>query len=74
MLGVLDEQRIDVDDVALDQQVVRPLPQLDQGPRDDVDEAPGELAERRAVAFARELARDARGDFARCRPNRPTAL
>ncbi len=40
VLGVLDEQRIDVDDMALDQQVVGPLPQLDQRPRDDVDEAP----------------------------------
>src|SRR3546814_9031696 len=53
--------RVDVDDVALDQQVVRPLPQLDQGARDDVDEAPGEFAERGAVAFARELSGDARG-------------
>ena len=61
VLGVLDEQRVDVDDVALDQQVVRPLPQLDQGARDDVDEAPGEFAERGAVAFARELSGDARG-------------
>src|SRR3546814_6098094 len=53
--------RSDVDDVTLDQQVVRPLPQLDQGAGDDVDEAPGEFAERGAVAFARELSGDARG-------------
>ncbi len=59
VLGVLNEQRVDVDDVALDQHVVRALPQFHQGAGDDVHEAPCELAERRAVAFAGELPRDA---------------
>ncbi len=63
VLGVLDEQRVDVDHVPLDQHVVRALPQLHQGAGDDVDEAPRELAERRAVALARELARNAGGHF-----------
>ncbi|MNF96726.1 hypothetical protein D3C84_795220 [compost metagenome] len=52
MLGVLDEQRVDIDHVALDQQVVRALAQLDQGAGDDVDEAPGELPKRCAIALA----------------------
>src|SRR3546814_18995042 len=52
VLGVLDEQRVDVDDVTLDQQVVRPLPQLDQGARDDVYEGPGELPERGSTGKA----------------------
>ncbi|MNZ05623.1 hypothetical protein D3C78_223490 [compost metagenome] len=64
VLGVLDEQRVDVDDVALYQQVVRALPQLHESARNDVYEAPRELAERRAVAFTGELPRNARGDFA----------
>src|SRR3546814_2443895 len=59
VLGVLDEQRVDVDDVTLDQHVVRALPQFHQGAGDDVDEAPGELAEGRAVALAGKLPRDA---------------
>ncbi len=61
--GVLHEQRIDVDDVALDQQVVRALTQFHECPRDDVDEPPREFAEGRAVALAGQLPRDARGDF-----------
>ncbi|MCY1511712.1 hypothetical protein D9M68_461490 [compost metagenome] len=60
---VFDEQCIDVDDVTLDQQVIGALAQLDQGARDDVDEAPGELAKGGTVAFAGELAGDTRGDF-----------
>src|SRR3546814_13130548 len=59
VLGVLDEQRVDVDDVTLDQHVVRALPQFHQGAGDDVDEAPGEIAEGRAVALAGKLPRDA---------------
>ena len=64
MLGVLDEQRVDVDDVPLDQHVVRALPQLHQGAGNDVHEAPCELAERRAVAFAGELPRHPGRHFA----------
>ena len=33
-LRILDEQGVDVDDMALDQQIVRPLSQLDQRPGD----------------------------------------
>ncbi|MNU05694.1 hypothetical protein D3C72_2505860 [compost metagenome] len=50
--GVLDEQGIDVDDMTLDQQVIRSLSQFYQCPGNDVDEAPGKFPERRRVAFA----------------------
>jgi len=63
VLRVLDEQCIDVDDMALDQQVVRSLSQFDQGTGDDVDEAPGEFAKSGAIAFPRELPRYAGRDF-----------
>src|SRR5690606_19220121 len=61
VFGVFDEQRVDVDHVALDLQVVRAPAEVDQGAGDDVDEAPGELAKRRRVAFSAELPGDARG-------------
>ena len=61
VLGVLDEQGVDVDDVALDQQVIGAPSQLHQGAGDDVDEAPGKFPKGRAVALAGELAGDARG-------------
>ena len=48
----------------LDQQIVGPLPQLDQGTRDDVDEAPGEFPECGRVTLTRKLSRDARGHLA----------
>ena len=64
VLGVLDEQGIDVHHMPLDQQVVGPLPQLDECTGDDVDEAPGELAKRRGIALAGELAGNARGHLA----------
>ncbi|MNG01785.1 hypothetical protein D3C84_847780 [compost metagenome] len=51
-LGVLDEQRIDVDHVLEDLFVVRAPAERDQGTGDDVDEAPGEFAEGRGIAFA----------------------
>lgn len=73
VLGVLDEQRVDVDDVPLDQHVVRALSQFHQRARNDVDEAPGELAERRAVAFAGKLPAT-RVATSLIRPKRPTAL
>ena len=63
VLGVLHEQRVDVDYVPLDQHVVRALPQFHQCARNDVDEAPCELAERCTVALAGELPGNARGDF-----------
>ncbi|KWT95166.1 hypothetical protein APY03_2517 [Variovorax sp. WDL1] len=59
VLGVFDEQRVDVDDMPLDQHVVRALPQFHERAGDDVHEPPRELSERRAVAFAGELPRDA---------------
>lgn len=62
-LGIFDEQRIDVHDVAEDLLVVRADTQRVQCAGDDVDEPPGKLAERRAVAFAGELAGDAGGDL-----------
>src|SRR3546814_1731135 len=55
VLGVLDEQRVDVDDRPLDQHVVRTLPQFHQGAGDDVDEAPGKFPESRRVAFTGAL-------------------
>src|SRR5690606_16136592 len=61
VLGVLDEQRVDVDDVALDLQIVGASPQLHQGAGDDIDEAPGEFAEGSAVALAGKLAGNACG-------------
>ncbi|MCY1185952.1 hypothetical protein D9M73_267770 [compost metagenome] len=45
----------------LDLQVVRAPTQLDQGPGDDIDETPGELAKRCGIAFTAELPGDARG-------------
>ena len=71
-LGIFDEQRIDVHDVAEDLLVVRADTQRAQRAGDDVDEPPGELTERRAVAFAGELAGE--GGDSEIRPNRPTAL
>ncbi len=62
-LRIFDEQRIDVHDVPEDLLVVRPDTQRVQRAGDDVDEPPGELAERRAVALAGELAGDACGDL-----------
>src|SRR5690606_30355042 len=58
---VLDKQRVDVDHVALDLQVVRAATELDQGAGNDVDEAPGEFPKGRRVALGAELAGDARG-------------
>ena len=63
VLGVLNKQGVDVDHMALDQQVVRAVSQLDQGAGDDVDETPGEFAERGTVAFIGKLPGDAAGDF-----------
>ncbi|MNI57203.1 hypothetical protein D3C73_1122500 [compost metagenome] len=45
LLGVLDEQRVNVDHMPLNLQVVRAPTQFDQGAGNDVDEAPGKLAE-----------------------------
>src|SRR5690606_15334607 len=61
VFGVLDKQRVDVDHVALDLQVVRAATELDQGAGNDVDEAPGEFPKGRRVALGAELAGDARG-------------
>ncbi len=63
VLGVFDEQRVDVHHMTLDLPVVGAPTQLDQRPGDDVDEAPGELAKCRRVAFTAQLASDAGGDF-----------
>ena len=60
---VLDEQRLDVVDVATDLLVVRPTAERHQRAGDDVDEAPGEFLERGRVAFARQLVRDAGRDL-----------
>ncbi|MNO91151.1 hypothetical protein D3C76_826910 [compost metagenome] len=52
MLGVFDEQRVDVHHMALDLQVVRTPAQFDQSPGNDVHKTPSELAKRCGVAFA----------------------
>ncbi|MNV83780.1 hypothetical protein D3C71_1776040 [compost metagenome] len=59
LLGVFDEQCVDVDYMPLDLQVVRASAQLDQCAGYDVDEAPGELTEGRRVTFTTELPGDA---------------
>ncbi|MOA04947.1 hypothetical protein D3C78_1245200 [compost metagenome] len=59
LLGVLDEQCVDVDHMPLDLQVVWTSTQLDQSPGDDIDETPGELTKRRRVTFTTELPCDA---------------
>ena len=56
--GVLDEERLDVGDVLPDLVVVGAPAEGHERPGDDVDEAPGELPEGRAVARRGELARD----------------
>ena len=61
LAGVLDEQRLDVVDVAAHLLVVGSASQGHQGAGDDVDEAPGELLEGGGVALARELVGDAGG-------------
>ena len=63
VLGIFNEQRVDVHHMALDLQVVGAPAELDQRPGDDIHEAPGELAKRRRVAFAAELAGNPSGDF-----------
>ncbi len=63
IVAVVDEQGIDVDHVLLDLQVVRACAEFHQGPGDDVDETPGELAKRGAAAFAAELPGDPAGDL-----------
>src|SRR5690606_20149002 len=63
VLSVLDEQRVDVDDVALDLEIVGASPQLHQGAGNDVDKAPGKFTEGGAIALAGELASNARGDL-----------
>ncbi|RML48297.1 hypothetical protein ALQ97_200068 [Pseudomonas savastanoi pv. glycinea] len=60
LLGVFNEQRVDVDHMPLDLQVIRSPAQLDQGTGNDVDEAPGEFAEGCGVALAAKLPGDAR--------------
>ncbi len=55
---VLDEQRLDVVDVAPDLLVVRPPAERHQRTGNDIDEAPGELLEGGRVALARQLVRD----------------
>ncbi|MNH18098.1 hypothetical protein D3C79_777920 [compost metagenome] len=49
--------------MALDLQVVRAATELNQRPRDDVDEAPSKLAKSRRVAFTAQLAGDPGSDF-----------
>ncbi|MNN86506.1 hypothetical protein D3C81_2039340 [compost metagenome] len=63
LLGVLDEQCVDVDHMPLNLQVVRTSAQLDQCAGDDVDEAPGELTKGRRVTFTTELSCNARRHF-----------
>jgi hypothetical protein len=63
LAGVLDEQGLDVVDVAADLLVVRSASQGDESAGDDVDEAPGELLEGRGIALAGELVGDAGGDL-----------
>ncbi|MNP04551.1 hypothetical protein D3C76_964690 [compost metagenome] len=63
VLGVLNEQRVDVHYMPLDLQVIWAPAQFDQGPGDDVHKTPGELAKGCRVAFAAQLPGDPGGDF-----------
>lgn len=61
--GIVDKQGVDIDDVAGYQLVVWVLAERHQGAGDNVDKAPGELAEGRRVTFAGKLSGEARCHF-----------